>query len=336
MANSKKDLKAFVRIDGTGRVVAGTLVLRRTKPKVGKWKEISAWECCAPGNCVNLTLIVATTSTMTIGCQSTSLSQIAGTNMTGSINWGDGNVTNINDIGEASFSHEYAPGTYNLSVCINNPEAFYLLEVISVGESSVFHGLDGFNGVQRLQLNGSGTSSADLKGLTSLGYLYLNGISTITNLSDCVNLNVFYLDGCSITSIDFTGLSKLTNFSSGYSINITSLDFSPCPILNGIDINNTPLTSVNISNCLYLNELFIIDGPLTTIDVSANLYLRFINLQNNLLTQTAVDDILVALDNNGLSNGDVQLDGTGNAAPSAIGTAAAANLTGKGWIVITN
>lgn len=131
-------------------------------------------------------------------------------------------------------------------------------------------------------------------------------------------------------------MSKLTNFTSGYLSNITSLDFSPCPILNGIDINNTPLTSVNISNCLYLNELFIIDGSLTTVDVSANLYLTHVNLQNNLLTQTAVDDILVALDNIGLSDGGVQLDGTGNAAPSATGTAAAANLTGKGWFVATN
>lgn len=42
----KRDLKAYVRIDGSNRVVAGSLVLRRNKPKVGKWKEITAYECC--------------------------------------------------------------------------------------------------------------------------------------------------------------------------------------------------------------------------------------------------------------------------------------------------
>ena len=45
---SKRPLKAFVRFDGSGRVVAGSLVLRRKKPKVGNWQEITAYECCNP------------------------------------------------------------------------------------------------------------------------------------------------------------------------------------------------------------------------------------------------------------------------------------------------
>jgi hypothetical protein len=44
--SNKKELKAFVRFDGSGRVVAGSLILRKNKPKVGKWKEITAYECC--------------------------------------------------------------------------------------------------------------------------------------------------------------------------------------------------------------------------------------------------------------------------------------------------
>jgi len=44
--NNKKDLKAFVRYDGSGRVVAGSLILRRKKPKVGKWTEVQGYECC--------------------------------------------------------------------------------------------------------------------------------------------------------------------------------------------------------------------------------------------------------------------------------------------------
>lgn len=46
MASNKRDLRAYVRIDGSGRVVAGSLVLRRKKPKVGKWMEIQTYECC--------------------------------------------------------------------------------------------------------------------------------------------------------------------------------------------------------------------------------------------------------------------------------------------------
>jgi hypothetical protein len=43
---NNKPLKAYVRFDGSGRVVSGSLILRKSKPKVGKWQEITAYECC--------------------------------------------------------------------------------------------------------------------------------------------------------------------------------------------------------------------------------------------------------------------------------------------------
>lgn len=49
MATNKRDLRAYVRYDGTGRIIAGSLVLRRNKPKVGNWKEIQTYECCDGG-----------------------------------------------------------------------------------------------------------------------------------------------------------------------------------------------------------------------------------------------------------------------------------------------
>ena len=45
MAN-QRNLKAFVRFDGSGRIVAGSLILRKQKPKVGRWYEIPAYQCC--------------------------------------------------------------------------------------------------------------------------------------------------------------------------------------------------------------------------------------------------------------------------------------------------
>lgn len=55
---NRKDLKGYVRIDGGGRIVAGSLVLRKKMPKVGKWIEIPAYECCNP---------TTTTTTTTTG-----------------------------------------------------------------------------------------------------------------------------------------------------------------------------------------------------------------------------------------------------------------------------
>lgn len=46
--SNKRELKAFMRYDGSGRLVSGSLIWRKNKPKVGNWVEISGYECCNP------------------------------------------------------------------------------------------------------------------------------------------------------------------------------------------------------------------------------------------------------------------------------------------------
>ena len=48
MARTNNKLKAFVRFDGTGRIIPGSLILNRFKPAVGNWQETPAYECCNP------------------------------------------------------------------------------------------------------------------------------------------------------------------------------------------------------------------------------------------------------------------------------------------------
>lgn len=57
MSTSNK-LKAFVRFDGSGRVVPSSVILARFKPKVGNYQEIDAYECC---NDVPVTTTTTTT-----------------------------------------------------------------------------------------------------------------------------------------------------------------------------------------------------------------------------------------------------------------------------------
>jgi len=66
MATNNK-LKAYVRYDGTGRVIAGSLILQRFKPKVGNWQEIDANECCnyVPTTTTTTTVPPTTTTTTT-------------------------------------------------------------------------------------------------------------------------------------------------------------------------------------------------------------------------------------------------------------------------------
>ena len=55
--STNRNQKAFIRIDGSGRDVAGSLILRNKKPGNGKWREVLAYECCNP--------ITTTTTTTT-------------------------------------------------------------------------------------------------------------------------------------------------------------------------------------------------------------------------------------------------------------------------------
>jgi hypothetical protein len=63
--SNRRDLKAYVRFDGSNRVVAGSLIFRRIKPKVGRWMEIPAYECCNPTTTTTTTVAPTTTTTTT-------------------------------------------------------------------------------------------------------------------------------------------------------------------------------------------------------------------------------------------------------------------------------
>lgn len=65
---AKKDLKAYVRYDGTGRVIPGSLILNRFKPKVGNWTEINSSLCCNPPStsCYRITFDVDNEKTISI------------------------------------------------------------------------------------------------------------------------------------------------------------------------------------------------------------------------------------------------------------------------------
>lgn len=66
---NQRPLHAYVRFDGSGRVVAGSLILRRKMPKVGKWQEIPAYECCNEPTfqCQSYTIAVVRGQTISYG-----------------------------------------------------------------------------------------------------------------------------------------------------------------------------------------------------------------------------------------------------------------------------
>jgi len=65
MGSLDKKLNAYVRMDGQGRVVAGSLILRRKMPKVGKWVSIPGYQCCNPTTTTTTTTTHSTTTSTT-------------------------------------------------------------------------------------------------------------------------------------------------------------------------------------------------------------------------------------------------------------------------------
>ena len=73
---NRRPLKAFVRYDGTGRVIAGSLILQANKPKVGNWEEIDAYECCNPTTTTTTTATPTTTTTTTVAPTTTTTTTV--------------------------------------------------------------------------------------------------------------------------------------------------------------------------------------------------------------------------------------------------------------------
>ena len=73
-SNNNNKLKAFVRFDGSGRIVPSSLIVQAFKPKVGNWKEIDAKECCNYTTTTTTTTIAPTTTTTTTAAPTTTTS----------------------------------------------------------------------------------------------------------------------------------------------------------------------------------------------------------------------------------------------------------------------
>lgn len=121
MANNRR-LKAFVRYDGSGRVIPGSLNLQASKPKVGNWKEIDAYLCCneapIPSNCIEF--VVNTTDGLDFAMNVRSID----TEFTYTATWGDG-TTSEGSSGEGfiEITHEFPQGntSYTVRLCFDNP-----------------------------------------------------------------------------------------------------------------------------------------------------------------------------------------------------------------------
>ena len=193
-------------------------------------------------------------------------------------------------------------------------------------------------------------------------------ITSITGLQNLVNLNNFNADFNGLQSVNLSGLTNLLyvdisdNNIPGTSTNsLTSVNLSGCTALQSLRLDDSDF-SAGIPSLAGLTSLSIIDfdqcsisgvvdlsglPALTDLDFGGNTALTSIIIADTqpmiefyasgcALTETAVDDILVVLSNNGLTGGQVELNAGTNAIPSATGDAAKLALEADSWSVNVN
>ena len=179
-------------------------------------------------------------------------------------------------------------------------------------------------GFQPLEILADGTvTPASLSLISYVTYLPVIGVSGNQTVVP-VTIPSITLDGGSSTYITFPTLEKVSLVMFNYP-NLTTISF---PVLE--TVYNLGFLTFTVNNCPNLVTI--------NIPVLANIIgdSGFYDFNNNALSQTTVDNILVKFAATTNMNGTLNLaDGT-NAAPSATGLAAKATLEGRGWTVTVN
>jgi|688.fasta_scaffold19642_6 hypothetical protein len=252
------------------------------------------------------------------------------------INWGDG--TSHEDSGGGGYyeeSHEYAEvSEYTVTVTFDDPLKILELNFPADGDyagiSSITN-LQYLSNLQDFRADYNHLVSVDLSGLTNLTYVDISDCElpdsnthslTSVNLSGCTALEELRLDDS-----DFSGgFPNLTGLTA-----LRIIDFDDCGIIGTVDISGLPsLERFDFSQNEGLTRI-IISSTQPLGDNGEELY-----AYDCALTQTAVNNILIALAANGVENGYIQLDGGTNAVPGASGLAAITTLEGNGWSVDVN
>jgi hypothetical protein len=256
------------------------------------------------------------------------------------IDWGDGTIHE--DFGVGGYyeeSHTYDEvGEYTVKVKFDDPRK--ILQIDFPGFTDDYAGISSISNLQTLsnlqefRADYNYLVSVDLSGLTNLTYVDISdceipnteGEHSLTTLdvSGCTALEELRLDDSDFSNgiPDLSGLTALRRFDMDECGIRGTVDLSGLPSLEAFDIHGNPeLTRVIISSSQPLGN----DDDYSGVDI-----------YDCGLTQTAVNNILVALAANDIENGSVSLQGGTNAIPSATGLTAITTLEGRGWSVDTN
>jgi len=194
-------------------------------------------------------------------------------------------------------------------------------------------------------------------------------ITSITGLQNLPNLQNFNADWNSLTTVNLSGLANLlfVDISDNDVLDgsgdpsLTSVNLSGCTALQTLRLDDsdfsagipslsglTSLTLIDFDQCR-ISGIVVLTGlsaleqldfygntALTSIIIDDAQPIQYFYAYNCALTETAVDNILIELSDNGIAGGNVELDGGTNAIPSSTGDAAILALQADGWTTTVN
>jgi Leucine-rich repeat (LRR) protein len=200
------------------------------------------------------------------------------------VNWGDGKITEHNNIDSSYILHQYSTSEFR-TIRIYGEELTYL-RVSSVTGLNV-------NGCKDLTgLHCSGTfTSLDLSNNTELTYLlFSSSILTSLDLSKNTKLtHLFYEKNYRLISLDLSNNTNLTSLECSNN-QLTSLDVSNNTNLTSLKCSDNQLTSLDLSNNTKLTYLECYRSSLTSLDVSNSTKLTYLNCSFNQLTSLDVSN----------------------------------------------
>jgi Leucine-rich repeat (LRR) protein len=250
------------------------------------------------------------------------------------LNLNNTSVTSVNLSGLTNLSKLYLEfctlSTLDLSGLSN------LSQLNVYGNTLTTLDLSGLTNLTFLSCSANSLNALDLSGLTNLIHLECNSNPfTTLDLSELINLEQFFCGSGNITTIDLSANTKLWRVQMNASSILTSINL-PVSVSN-VSIYSSPnFNVIDVSGLSNLSFLDITSNQATSLNISGATSLSRLYARNNQFADSSVNDILITLDGNGLNNGHIRIDGTGNAAPTGAGLSAKVNLQNKNWTVLTN
>ena len=161
---------------------------------------------------------------------------------------------------------------------LSNTGTLNVIEYTSIPDSNFEAALSTYDDIA----NDGQVPTNNINTLTSLDVNDSN-ISNLTGIADFTALESLSLSGNSVTSLDLTGISKLTVLAARNN-GLTALDISTHPNMDVLLLENNSLTSLDVSNNVNLTRIWAQNNNINAIDVSKNILLRALGISDSNLT----------------------------------------------------